>query len=201
MSHIEWKPGTMVYPVPAALVSCGSTPSTRNLITVAWTGTICTNPAMLYISINPSRHSYGIIRDEMQFTLNLTTAAMARATDWCGVRSGRDYDKWRETGLTPVPGVNVTCPYVGESPLAIECRVQDIVHLGSHDMFIARVVGVLADERYIDPETGAFDLVGAGLMAYAHGGYYALGEKLGHFGFSVRKKPAAKKISGTGSKP
>lgn len=177
----------MVYPAPAVLVSCGAG-ETTNLFTVAWTGTICTNPAMLSISVRPERYSYGLIRDTMQFTVNLTTAAMARATDWCGVRSGCDYDKWKETGLTPVPGVSVTCPYVKESPLAIECRVQDIIHLGSHDIFIARVEGLLADESYIDPQTGAFDMARAGLMAYVHGGYFELGEKLGHFGFSVRKK-------------
>lgn len=188
MKRMQWKAGTMVYPAPAVLVSCGSTRERANLLTVAWTGTVCTNPAMLSISVRPERHSYGIIRDEMQFTLNLTTAAMARATDWCGVRSGRDFDKWKETGLTPVPGVANTCYYVGESPLAIECRVTDILHLGSHDMFLARVLDVLADERYIDSETGAFDMEGAGLMAYVHGGYFALGQKLGHFGFSVCKK-------------
>ena len=178
----------MVYPAPAVLVSCGSTRKEANLLTVAWTGTVCTNPAMLSISVRPERHSHGIICREMQFTVNLTTAAMARATDWCGVRSGRDYDKWRETGLTPVPGVANTCFYVAESPLAIECRVKDIIHLGSHDLFLAEVLGLLADEQYIDPETGAFDMARAGLMAYVHGGYFALGEKLGHFGFSVRKK-------------
>lgn len=177
----------MVYPAPAVLVSCGSTRQLANMFTVAWTGTICTNPAMLSISVRPERHSYPIICSEMQFTVNLTTAAMARATDWCGVRSGRDYDKWAETGLTPVPGVMNTCFYVGESPLAIECRVKEIVHLGSHDMFIAEVLDVLADDRYIDPATGAFDMQAAGLMAYVHGGYFALGEKLGHFGFSVKK--------------
>ena len=188
MAHVQWKPGTVVYPAPAVLVSCGSERSRANLLTVAWTGTICTNPAMLSISVRPERYSHGIIMDEMQFTVNLTTAAMARATDWCGVRSGRDFDKWKETGLTPVPGVANTCFYVGESPLAIECRVADVMHLGSHDMIIGRVMGLLADERFIDSETGAFDMQAAGLMAYVHGGYFALGEKLGHFGFSVRKK-------------
>lgn len=186
--HVNWKPGTMVYPAPAALVSCGSTPEEANIFTVAWTGTICTNPAMLSISVRPERHSYGIICREMQFTVNLTTAEMARATDWCGVRSGRDYDKWKETGLTRAPGVNNSCFFVKESPLAIECRVKDIIRLGSHDMFIAEVVGLLADDRFIDPETGAFSLEKSGLMAYAHGKYFALGDCLGHFGFSVKKK-------------
>ncbi len=178
----------MVYPAPAVLVSCGSSRKEANLITIAWAGTICTNPAMLSISVRPERHSYDIIKREMQFTVNLTTADMARATDWCGVKSGRDFDKWSETGLTLVPGVNNSCFYVKESPLAIECRVKDIIELGSHHMFIAEVLGVLADEKYIDPETGAFDLAAAGLMAYSHGAYYALGDKLGRFGFSVMKK-------------
>lgn len=187
----------MVYPAPAVLVSCGSLDAPAptdggahgdaNLFTVAWTGTICTNPAMLSISVRPERHSYGLIRRDMQFTVNLTTEAMARATDWCGVRSGRDHDKWAATGLTAVPGVMNSCPYVGQSPLAIECRVKDIIQLGSHHMFIAEVLDVLADEQFIDPSTGAFDMQRAGLMAYAHGGYFALGQKLGHFGFSVRK--------------
>lgn len=183
-----WKPGTMVYPLPAALVSCGSSQLTRNLITVAWTGTICTDPPMLYISVRPERHSYNIICVEREFTLCLTTAAMARATDWCGVRSGADYDKWEHTGLTPVKGVKVGCYYVEESPLCIECRVKDIIRLGSHDMIIADVLNVIADDRYIDPATGRFDLASSGLMAYCHGHYFGLGEQLGKFGFSVEKK-------------
>lgn len=188
MAHVQWKGGTMVYPAPAVLVSCGTDRSSSNLITVAWTGTICTNPPMLSISIRPERHSYELIRRDMQFTVNLTTAAMAQATDWCGVRSGRDYDKWTKTGLTPVPGVNNRCFYVKESPLVIECRVKQEIDLGSHHMFIADVLSILADEQFIAPDTGAFDMAAAGLMAYVHGGYYSLGEKLGHFGFSVRKK-------------
>ena len=184
----SWKPGTMVYPLPAALVSCGTFDGESNMLTVAWTGTICTNPPMLYISVRPERYSYEIIRRQMEFTVNLTTAAMARATDWCGVRSGRDYDKWAETGLTRERGVKVSCPAIEESPLSIECRVKEIITLGSHDMFIADVLNVMADERYIDPETGAFDLAASGLIAYSHGGYYPLGEKIGGFGFSVKKK-------------
>ncbi len=185
---VSWKPGTMVYPAPAVLVSCGSTREVANMFTVAWVGTICTNPAMLSISVRPERHSYDIIRREMQFTVNLTTEAMVRATDWCGVRSGRDYDKFAQTGLTPLPGVVNSCYMIAESPLSIECAVTDIIHLGSHDMFIAKVVNLVADERYIDPETGRFDLAAAGLMAYSHGKYYKLGEQIGSFGFSVRKK-------------
>lgn len=185
---VSWKPGTMVYPAPAVLVSCGSTRQTANMLTVAWVGTICTNPAMLSISVRPERHSYDIIKREMQFTVNLTTESMVRATDWCGVKSGRDYDKFAETGLTPMPGVVNSCYMIAESPLAIECAVTDIIHLGSHDMFIARVVNLVADERYIDSVTGRFDLAAAGLMAYSHGKYYKLGEQIGSFGFSVRKK-------------
>lgn len=183
-----WKPGTMVYPAPAALVSCADRQGNTGLLTVAWTGTICTNPPMLYISVRPERYSYGLIMDSMEFTLNLTTEAMVRATDWCGVRSGRDFDKWAESGLTPVPGVNVNCPSVEQSPLSIECRVRQVQSLGTHDMIIADVVSLLADDRYIDPQTGAFDLAAAGLTAWVHGKYYALGQALGHFGFSVKKK-------------
>lgn len=182
-----WKPGTMVYPLPAVLVSCGDA-SRSNLVTVAWTGTICTNPAMLYISLRPERFSYGLIRDTMEFTVNLTTAAMARATDWCGVKSGRDFDKWKETGLTPSAGVMVGCPSVAESPLSIECRVKEILPLGSHHMFMADVLDVLADRQYIDPDTGRFMLDRAGLMSYSHGAYYSAGNDLGHFGWSVKKK-------------
>ncbi len=178
----------MVYPLPAALVSCGDYDGESNLLTVAWTGTICTNPPMLYISIRPERYSYDIIRRHMEFTVNLSTAEMARVTDWCGVKSGRDFDKWTETGLTREKGVKVSCPAIAESPLSIECRVKQIMSLGSHDMFIADVLNVMADDRLIDPETGAFDLASSGLMAYAHGGYYPLGAKIGGFGFSVRKK-------------
>lgn len=178
----------MVYPLPAALVSCGDYDGESNLLTVAWTGTICTNPPMLYISIRPERYSYDIIRRHMELTVNLSTAEMARVTDWCGVKSGRDFDKWTETGLTREKGVKVSCPAIAESPLSIECRVKQIMSLGSHDMFIADVLNVMADDRFIDPETGAFDLASSGLMAYAHGGYYPLGAKIGGFGFSVRKK-------------
>lgn len=183
----SWKPGTMLNPLPAVLVSCGNA-ERSNLITVAWTGTICTNPPMLYISVRPERHSYDMIRESMEFTVNLTTAAMAHATDWCGVRSGRDYDKWKECGLNPVPGVAVACPAIAESPVSIECRVKEIIRLGSHDMFIADVLNVLADEAFIDPDTEAFDLARANPLVFSHGNYYATGEHLGRFGFSVRKK-------------
>lgn len=183
----NWKPGTMLNPVPAVLVSCGNA-DLSNIFTVAWTGTICTNPPMLYISVRPERFSYGLIKENMEFTVNLTTADMARATDFCGVRSGRDIDKWKATGLHPLPGVAVSCPSIDESPLNIECRVKEIVHLGSHDMFIADVANIIADDRYINPDTGAFNLEQANLLSYSHGKYYGTGPYLGHFGFSVKKK-------------
>ena len=179
----------MLYPVPAVLVSCGS-PVTNdaNILTVAWIGTICTNPPMLSISVRPERYSYDIICRDMQFTVNLTTADMGNQTDWCGVRSGRDYDKFKNTGLTPLPGIANTCCMVGESPLSLECRVKEIIQLGSHDMFIAEVINVVADEKYLDAETGVFNLQAARLMVYSHGKYYGLGEQIGSFGFSVKKK-------------
>lgn len=183
----RWKPGTMLYPLPAVIVSCGNREKS-NLITVAWTGTVCTNPPMLYISVRPERFSHAIIKYTMEFTVNLTTASMARATDWIGVRSGREYDKWEQTGLTPVPGMAVSCPAIDESPVNIECRVKQIISLGSHDMFIAEVVNVLADQRYINAETGRFDLAAANLLSFSHGEYFATGELLGKFGFSVKKR-------------
>ena len=182
----------MLYPLPAVLISCGADIEHSNLLTVAWAGTICSDPAMLSISVRPSRYSYDLIKENMEFTVNLTTEELCRATDWCGVRSGRDYNKWKECGLTPVKGVKVSCPSVAESPLSIECRVRSIVPLGTHDMFIAEGVNVLADESLIDPETDAFRLDKAHLIAYSHGGYYSLGEKLGKFGFSVQKKQTSK---------
>lgn len=184
----DWKPGTLVYPVPAVLVSCGATPEEYNLLTIAWTGTICTNPAMCYISVRPERHSYELIKRTREFVINLTTESMAKATDWCGVRSGRDFNKWKETGLTPAPGSVVACPVVKESPLSIECRVKEIIPLGSHDMFIAEVVNIQIDEQYLDPTTAKFELDASHPLAYLHGAYYSLGEKIGKFGFSVEKK-------------
>lgn len=178
----------MIYPLPAVIVTCGASREEWNMLTVAWTGTICSDPAMCYISVRPERHSYPLIEKNMEFTINLTTPAMARATDWVGVRSGRDYDKWRETGLTPIEGQMVKSPTIEESPMSIECRVKNIVRLGTHDMFVAEVLNVRADERYIDKQTGAFSFEKSGLLVYAHGRYHAMGEELGHFGFSVKKK-------------
>ncbi len=184
----SWKPGTVIYPLPAVLVSCGAGEEEYNLLTVAWTGTVCTNPPMCYISVRPERHSYEIIRRTGEFVINLTTEELARATDWCGVRSGRDYDKFREMGLTPVKGSVVSAPLVEESPVNIECRVKQILPLGSHDMFIAEVVAVQVDDRYINPETGRFSLEDAHPIVYSHGEYFSLGKVIGHFGWSVRKK-------------
>ncbi|MDL2243752.1 flavin reductase family protein [Bacteroidales bacterium OttesenSCG-928-J19] len=185
---VNWKPGTLVYPVPAVMVSCGSCEEEYNILTIGWTGTICTDPAMCYISVRPERHSYAIIKKDMEFVINLTTEKLAFATDWCGVRSGRDYNKFKEMKLTPGKSQIVRSPYIEESPLCIECRVKEILPLGSHDIFLAEVVNILADEQYIDPTTGAFDMEKAGLLAYAHGKYYGLGEFIGKFGWSVKKK-------------
>lgn len=188
MPKVEWKPGTLVYPVPAALISCGGKQKDWNLITISWTGTINTNPPMLYISIRPERHSYDIIKKEKEFVLNLTTQNMAFATDWCGVKSGKDHNKFKEMKLHPIPSELLKCPMVKESPINIECKVKQIIPLGSHDMFLAEVVKIHADEEFIDPETGTFDMQKAKLIAYSHGFYYELGNKIGGFGFSVKKK-------------
>lgn len=178
----------MIYPLPAVIVTVGAAPEEWNPITVAWTGTICSDPAMCYISVRKERYSYDILMRNMEFTINLTTASMARATDWIGVRSGRDYDKWKETGLTPVPGEKVASPTIEESPLSIECRVKSVMDLGSHTMFMADVLNVRADTKWIDPASGKFSLESSGIMAYCHGQYFELGELLGNFGFSVRKQ-------------
>ena len=196
----SWKPGTLIYPLPAVLVSCGATSGEYNLLTVAWTGTVCTDPPMCYVSVRPERHSYGIIRRTGEFVINLTTRGLARAADWCGVRSGRDYDKFREMGLTPGKALKVAAPIVEESPVSIECRVRQVLELGAHDMFLAEVVAVQVDADYIDPATGRFCLERACPIVYSHGEYFALGEALGHFGWSVRKKPrpkTSKSVAGT----
>lgn len=184
----NWKPGTLIYPVPAVMVSCGNIKEEYNIITVSWVGTICTEPAMCYISVRKNRHSYDIIKRNMEFVINITNEELARATDWCGVKSGEEINKFEEMGLTPQKATLVKAPIIGESPLSIECRVKEIVELGTHDMFIANVVNIQADERYIDPETGAFKLDKAKLIAYSHGHYYGLGEMIGKFGWTVQKK-------------
>lgn len=183
----DWKPGTLVYPVPAVLVTCGSTPDEYNVLTVAWTGTICSDPAMCYISVRRERHSYPIIKKNMEFVINLTTEELAKATDWCGVRSGKDYDKFKEMGLTLGQSKVVKAPYIEQSPLCIECKVKEIKSLGSHDMFIAEVVNIKADEKYMDAAQH-WDLALSKPLVYLHGGYYKLGEKIGKFGWSVEKK-------------
>ncbi len=188
MAKDIWKPGTMIYPAPPVIVTCGASPEEWNMITVAWTGTVCTNPAMCVISVRPERFSFPIIERCMEFTINLTTADMARATDLAGCRSGRDTDKWKLTGLTPEPGHLVKSPCIAESPLAIECRVARIESLGSHVMILGEVLCLRPEESLIDPADGAFRLDSTPLCAYSHGRYYELGRELGRFGFSVRKK-------------
>jgi len=183
----------MIYPLPAALISCGSNPEEQNIFTVSWLGTICSDPPMCYISVRPSRYSHDIIKRNGEFVINLTTEELARATDWCGVRSGRDYNKFLEMKLTPGKATIVHAPVIEESPVCIECRVKEVIPLGSHDMFIADVVNVRADEQFLDSETGRFDMQRAGLLAYSHGHYYALGKKIGKFGWSVQKNRKKKK--------
>lgn len=184
----EFKPGTMVYPLPAVMVSCGKTAEEYNIFTASWVGTICSEPAMCYVSIRPSRHSYDIIKRNGEFVINLTTEELAYATDWCGVKSGRDFNKFEEMKLTPQKTSVIDSVIIKESPLSIECKVKEIIPLGSHDMFIAEVVNVLADEKFMDPDTDAFKLEDAKLMAYSHGNYFKMGEKIGKFGWSVQKK-------------
>ena len=186
MAKQTWKAGNMVYPLPAVMVSCGREGERPNIITVAWTGTICTNPPMLYISVRPQRYSYDILCETGEFVVNLTTKKLAKATDYCGVRSGRDVDKFKETGLTAVPALHVKAPMIAESPVNIECRVTEKKELGSHHMFLAEVLAVHVDEGYLD-EKGRFRLNESGLMAYSHGEYLGLGKEIGTFGYSVKK--------------
>ena len=190
MAKVQWKAGTFIYPIPAVMVSCG-TMEKSNIITVAWTGIINTNPAMCYISVRPERHSYNIIKENGEFVINLTTEKLAYATDWCGVKSGKDVDKFKEMKLTKESAYLVKAPLIKESPVSVECRVKQIVPLGSHDMFVAEILSIDADEKYID-EKGAFDISKCNLIAYANGGYYPLSDKVGKFGFSVMKKKKTK---------
>ena len=182
-----WKPGNMVYPVPAVMVTAADREGKSNIITIAWTGTVCTNPPMAYISVRPERYSYGMLKETGEFVINLTTEKLVRATDYCGVKSGRDTDKWKETGLTPIPAQEVNVPLIKESPVNIECRVSEIRELGSHHMFLARVVAVDVDEAYLN-EQGRFELQKAAPIVYSHGEYYGLSSLLGTCGYSVRKK-------------
>lgn len=193
MTRINWKAGTMIYPLPAVMVTCGDSEENYNIVTVAWTGTICTNPPMCYISLRKERHSHSIIKENKEFVINLTTEDLAKATDWCGVKSGRDYNKFKEMNLTSLKAQKVKAPLIEEAPINIECIVKDIVELGSHDMFIAEVVAVNADSTYLDEETGAFKLSKAKPLAYSHGHYFGLGDYKGKFGFSVMNKKKKKK--------
>lgn len=198
MSKISWKGGALLSPVPAVMVSCGSMEA-PNIVTIAWTGITCTQPPKTYISLRKSRHSYGLIKESGCFVINLTTEALVRATDFCGVRSGRDVNKFEVCHLTPEASENIPCPAIAESPLSIECKVTDIIELGSHDMFLADIVGVRVNEELMDAN-GRLALEKAGLAAYCHGEYFALGKKLGKFGYSVEKKKKKRKPQGTKAK-
>lgn len=187
MKKVNFKPGNMIYPLPAVMVSCGDIDHVSNILTVAWTGTLCTNPPMAYIAVRPERHSYPMIRESGEFVINLTTKELAHATDFCGVRSGRDHNKWTGCRLTPAPADTVKCPLIAEAPVNIECKVRQVLELGSHHVFVADVTAVHVVEKYMD-EKGSFHLENAGLLAYSHGTYYSLGKALGHFGYSIRKK-------------
>ena len=193
MSKIDWKPGTMINPVPVVMVSLGASPEEYNIITVAWTGTICSDPPMCYISVRPERYSYDLLMKNREFVINLTTSELAYATDWCGVRSGRQYDKFKEMKLTPCKASVVNAPIIEESPVNIECRVKDIIHLGTHDMFISEVVNVKINNDYINSKTGAFSLIKTQPISYLHGNYFELGNKIGKFGFSVEKNKTKRK--------
>ncbi len=192
MSKQVWKPGNMLYPLPAVMVSCGDKEGNANIVTIAWTGTVCTNPAMLYISLRPERHSYQMIKETGEFVVNLTTKDLVYATDYCGVRSGRDVDKFKEMKLTKQKAEKLMyAPIIKESPVSIECKVVEIKELGTHHMFLAQVLAVDIDERYMD-KSGKFRLNSADLMVYSHGEYFNLKEQLGTFGYSVRKKTTTK---------
>lgn len=187
--RVDWKPGTLIYPLPAVLISCGSMEDGKaNILTASWVSTVCTNPPMCVVGIRPERYSHDLIQEHGAFGINLSTVSMARETDWCGVVSGRKMDKFEACGFTKEVGSTLGVPLIEESPISLECRVREVTPLGSHDLFLAEVVSVRADEQYIDPETGAFDMKRAGLLVYAHGEYFGLGEYIGHFGWSVRKK-------------
>lgn len=187
MAKQQWKPGNMLYPLPAVMVSVRDKSGRDNIITVAWAGTVCTNPPMVSISVRPERYSYHMLEESGEFVINLTTEKLCYATDYCGVRSGRDVDKFTEMKLTKVEADLVNAPMVGESPVNLECKVEKIERLGSHHMFIARVLAVHAEEAYMD-ENGRFDLNKAQPMVYSHGEYYGVGKKLGGFGYSVKKR-------------
>ncbi len=193
MARKIWKPGNMLYPVPAVMVTVGDS-NINNIITIAWAGTVNSDPAMVSISVRKSRYSHGLLMKHKEFVINLVTKKLAYAMDYCGVKSGRDVDKFKEMKLTRGKASAVSAPIIEESPVNIECKVKDVISLGSHDMFLAEVVAVSVDEKYLD-EKGSFDLEAANLIAYSHGKYYTLGEKVGKFGYSVRKKQTNKKYT------
>lgn len=186
MGRQTWKPGNMLYPLPAVLVSAADAAGNTNLFTVAWTGTICSDPPMVSISVRPERYSYHMIEETGEFVINLTTEALAFATDYCGVKSGRDVDKWQEMNLTPAAGEQVKAPLVAESPVNLECRVTQKLELGTHHMFLAEVLAIHVDDRYMD-ENGRFRLNDAKPLVYSHGTYLSTGKELGTFGYSVKK--------------
>lgn len=193
MARQTWKPGNMLYPLPAVMVSAADKEGNANIITVAWTGTVCTNPAMLYISVRPERYTYNMIKETREFVVNLTTEDLARITDWCGVKSGRDVDKWKEMKLTQGKAETLAyAPIIEESPVNIECKVTEIKELGTHHMILAEVSAVRVDDAYMK-EDGKFELNDTGLLAYSHGQYLGLGKKIGKFGYSVAKKRRQKK--------
>lgn len=194
MAKQSWKPGNMLYPVPAVLVSCRDKEGNDNVLTIAWAGTICSDPAMLSISVRKERYSYPMIKESGEFVVNLTTKDLLRATDYCGVKSGRDEDKFAAAGLTKGEAEMINAPIIMESPVNIECKVTQVLELGSHDMFLAEVVNVQVSDEYMD-EKGAFHINNADLLAYSHGEYYELGEKLGTFGYSVRKQADKKRFA------
>ncbi|MBP5528625.1 MAG: flavin reductase family protein [Lachnospiraceae bacterium] len=187
MSKINWKPGNMLYPLPAVMISCAEEGKKPNIITVAWAGTICSDPVMVSISVRKERYSHDIIKNSGEFVINLVTEELAYATDYCGVKSGRDVDKFKKCGLTPIAIEGVNAPAIAESPLSLACRVKEIKELGSHDMFIAEVVGVTVDDKYMN-KNGKFELNSSKLVTYSHGEYFGLGKKIGKFGYSVKKK-------------
>ncbi len=188
-----WKGGTMIYPLPAPMITCGDIDGSYNIITIAWTGIISTDPPRCYISVRPNRFSYGIIKDNGEFIINLTTAELAYATDWCGVKSGKDVDKFKEMNLTPQRAKDVKPPMIGESPINIECKVFDILEMGSHHMFLADILRIHATEKFINKETGAFNLSKADPICYSHGKYYSINKFIGKFGYSVKKKKKKRK--------
>lgn len=192
MKKVSWKPGNLIYPLPAVMVSCGSSEEDYNIITIAWTGTMCTNPPLCFISVRPERHSHAIIKKNGEFVINLTTKDLAYATDWCGVKSGKDFNKFKEMKLTPVKGQIVKAPLIAESPVNIECKVTDIKSMGSHDVFFAEIVAINVSDTYID-ENDQFDLNKANPLCYSHGKYYELGKFIGKFGYSVQKPKKKKK--------